>query len=125
MHYGCVHLSFPYSLRLHTEDDTMHADQLTGLSQMIRAVRSARDSREACLASGEGPARWLEAVWPRVWINASAGRLVRSEATFGIDHEVDALTSDVWDLPRARGHVGRISERRTPEYIRDIAQDPR
>lgn len=102
-----------------------HADQLSTLSRMIRAMTSAHDSHEACVAVAEATTRLLGAVWTRLWTDDPTERLVRTFATFGIDREIDVLMNDFSVLPYGRGLVGRIVESRTPEYVRDIVHDPR
>lgn len=110
---------------LHNARVSRHADKLIALSRLTRAMTAAHDSGEACGAIAEATTKLLGAVWTRVWADDPTERVVRPEATFGFDREIDALMTDFAVFPYGQGLVGRIIESHTPEYVRDIVHDPR
>jgi GAF domain-containing protein len=125
MHYGFAHLSCAIATQFSLEGDMTHADQLTILSRMVRAITSAHDSQEACVAVAEATTRLLGAAWTRVWADDPTERRLRAQAISAIDRETDDLINDLSVLSYGRGLVGRIVESRAPEYVRDIVHDPR
>ena len=102
-----------------------HADKLTALSRLTRAMTSAHHAQEACAAIAEAATNLLGAVWTRVWADDPAERVVRVQATFGFDPVIDELMADFRVFPYGRGLVGRIVETHAPEYVRDVVRDPR
>lgn len=98
-----------------------HADKLIVLSGLSRAMMSARDSREACLTIAEAATKLLGAVSTRVWADDPDERVVRAPPSAGFDHEIASVSV----LAYGRGLVGRIAETHVPEYVRDVARDPR
>jgi GAF domain-containing protein len=102
-----------------------HADRLAALNRLTRAMTSVHDSPEACGAIAEAATTLLGAVWTRVWADDPAERVVRAQATFGVDPEIDDLMSELSAFPYGEGLVGRIAENHAPEYVRDIVHEPR
>jgi GAF domain-containing protein/ActR/RegA family two-component response regulator len=101
-----------------------HADKLTALSRLTRLMTSAHEPQEVFLAVAEAATTLLGAAWTRVWTNDPTERVVRSQATFGVDRTIDELMTDPV-IPYGRGLVGRIVEDRAPAYIADVARDSR
>jgi signal transduction histidine kinase/ActR/RegA family two-component response regulator len=101
-----------------------HADKLTALSRLTGLMTSAHEPQEIFRAIAEAATTLLGAVWARVWVNDPGERVVRAQATFGVDRAIDDLI-DLPVIPYGQGLVGRIAEHRVPEYVRDIVHDPR
>jgi GAF domain-containing protein len=101
-----------------------HADKLTALSRLTRLMTSAHEPQEVFLAVAEAATTLLGAVWTRVWTNDPTERVVRAQATFGVDRTIDELMTDPV-IAYGQGLVGRIVEDRVPAYVADVARDSR
>ena len=102
-----------------------HADKLTALSRLTGLMTSAHEPQEIFRAIAEAATTLLGAVWARVWVNDPGQRVVRAQASFGVDRTIDDLMTDSPVIPYGQGLVGRIAENRVPEYVRDVESDPR
>jgi signal transduction histidine kinase/CheY-like chemotaxis protein len=102
-----------------------HADKLTALSRLTGVMTSAHDAQEVFHAIADAATTLLGAVWTRVWANDPDERVVRAQASYGIDATIDTIMMDMPVLAYGEGLVGRIAETAAPEYVRDVASDPR
>jgi signal transduction histidine kinase len=102
-----------------------HADKLAALSRLTGLMTSAHDSQQVFRAIAEAASTLLGAAWARVWVNDPGERVVRAQASFGVDRTIDDLMTDFPVIPYGEGLEGRIAADRVPEYVRDIACDPR
>ena len=101
------------------------AEKLTALTRLTKLMTSAADNQEVFHAVAESATRLLGAAASRVWVDDPVARVLRTESSFGIDAEMDGPRTDFPTIPYGQGLVGRILESRAPEYVRDIAAEPR
>jgi GAF domain-containing protein/CheY-like chemotaxis protein len=95
------------------------------LSGLTRLMTSAAERDEVFQAVAEAATRLLGAAASRVWIDDSMAGVLRTQGTFGIDRDLEAVLTDFPSIPHGEGLVGRIFVSQTPEYLPDIAEDPR
>jgi signal transduction histidine kinase len=101
------------------------ARRLTALVRLTGLITSARGRREMFRAVAESAATLLGAKLARVWIDDPPRRLLRIEASFGLDPGVEGTMSDVVTIAYGQGMGGRVFVSRVPEYIFDVQEDPR
>jgi PAS domain S-box-containing protein len=101
------------------------ARSLTALARLTGLITSARGRREVFRAVAESAATLLGAKLARVWIDDPPRRLLRIEASFGLDPRVEETMSDVVTIAYGQGMGGSVFVTRVAEYISDVQKDPR
>ena len=107
------------------ERAAQRADKLTTLSGLTRLMTSAAERDEVFQAVAEAATRLLGAAGSRVWADDQVAGVLRTQGTFGIDRNLETLLTDFPSIPYGQGLVGRIFVSQTPEYLDDVADDPR
>ncbi len=100
------------------------AHRLTALARLTGLIAAARGRREVFRAVAEGATTLLGAKLARVWIDDPARRLLRIEASFGLDPGVEETMSDVVAIAYGQGIGGSVFVSRVPEYSLDVQEDP-
>ncbi len=101
------------------------AEKLTTLSRLTRLMTSAPDEAEVFRAVAEAAKTLLGAPTARVWVADPVARVLRAPGRDESDSTLASLMLDVPAIPYGQGVVGRVIESGAPEYVRDIATDPR
>ncbi|MBI4592571.1 MAG: GAF domain-containing protein, partial [Candidatus Rokubacteria bacterium] len=101
------------------------AEKLAALSTVTRLMTSVHERDRVFQAIAEAATTLLGATTARVWVDDPAHRVLRTRGIFSIDPKIDTLMVDVQAIPYGQGVLGRIFTSRKPEYILDIAHDPR
>lgn len=107
------------------EQAGQRAEKLITLSGLTRLMTSAAQNDEVVRSVAEGATRLLGAALSRVWINDPAAGVLHAHGTFGVDPLLEGALGDFPSIPHGKGLVGRIVVSQTPEYVPDIAADPR
>jgi GAF domain-containing protein/CheY-like chemotaxis protein len=100
------------------------AEKLTALSRLTKLLTLAPKSAEVFHAVAKAATTLLGAAAARVWVDDPVMGVLREQASFGTDPQLERLMTDFPVLPYGEGLVGRIFESRRPEYLADIGQDP-
>jgi PAS domain S-box-containing protein len=120
---GQVSLAFENAILYQRAEQ--RAAKLTALSELTQLMTSATGSQEAVDTVARAATTLLGATTTRVWVDDPVAQVLRTQGSFGLDREIEAMMTDFPVLPYGQGGVGRVFESRAPLYILDISQDPR
>ncbi|MGH7390438.1 MAG: GAF domain-containing protein, partial [Candidatus Rokuibacteriota bacterium] len=101
------------------------AQKLTALSELTRLITAAHDPPHVVDAVARSATLLLGAKTSRVWIDDPGARGLRVMGGFGNDPAVERIMTDSVVIPYGSGVVGRIVTTRRPEFLADIATEPR
>jgi signal transduction histidine kinase/CheY-like chemotaxis protein len=101
------------------------ADKLKALSALTRLMTSAEGASDVCQAVARAATTLLGAASTRVSVADPVARVLRTEGGFSFDPQVEQVVTEVPVIPYGEGLTGRIAESQRPDYILDIANEPK
>ncbi len=101
------------------------AEKLTALGMLTQLITSMRAGKQVFQEVAKAAVTLLGAKMAHVWVSDPAQGVLRIEAGFGLDPNLELPLLEYPAIPYRKGVIGGVFRSRLPEYILDVQQEPR